>query len=227
MTWPNPPAPGSSTHRKLTFVRFAALRPGTRYWAAGKLAFDPMFRQLEPFLPDDGRILDLGCGYGLVAAWTAMARPNVRLVGVDPLLSRVRVARYVLEGRATAHVGDAQELLSARLPSWAAEPFDAALCIDVTHQGSGLVAVLAGLHRVLRQGGVLLLRTATKEHEQRESWSMGLERLLVRARGQRVIAFPSAAQVTAALLAAGFRDVRTADRVRGEPEMLFIARRCA
>jgi SAM-dependent methyltransferase len=45
------------------------------YWARGKLAGDPIFAALldEGVFADDTRILDLGCGRGLLAAWILAA----------------------------------------------------------------------------------------------------------------------------------------------------------
>lgn len=45
------------------------------YWARGKLRFDPYFSALlsERILPDHSRVLDLGCGRGLLAAWLLAA----------------------------------------------------------------------------------------------------------------------------------------------------------
>lgn len=45
------------------------------YWARGKLAGDPIFAALleQRVLPDNARVLDLGCGRGLLAAWLLAA----------------------------------------------------------------------------------------------------------------------------------------------------------
>jgi SAM-dependent methyltransferase len=44
-------------------------------WARGKLRYDPIFSALieQSVLPDGARILDLGCGRGLLAAWLLAA----------------------------------------------------------------------------------------------------------------------------------------------------------
>jgi len=48
------------------------------HFALGKLAGDPVFRMLlrHQLIPDPCRILDLGCGQGLLAAWLAAARAS-------------------------------------------------------------------------------------------------------------------------------------------------------
>lgn len=45
------------------------------YWAQGKLFLDPIFTALldQKIFPDHARILDLGCGRGLLAAWLLAA----------------------------------------------------------------------------------------------------------------------------------------------------------
>lgn len=44
-------------------------------------------------LPKGGKILDLGCGYGLLANLIALKNPDTSVVGIDLKASRIRVAR--------------------------------------------------------------------------------------------------------------------------------------
>lgn len=48
------------------------------YFARGKLGGDPMFLGLlkRGLIPDQARILDLGCGQGLLAAWLLATRQS-------------------------------------------------------------------------------------------------------------------------------------------------------
>jgi SAM-dependent methyltransferase len=50
------------------------------HWARGKLRHDPIFTALleQPLLPDGARVLDLGCGRGLLAAWLLAAEQLAR-----------------------------------------------------------------------------------------------------------------------------------------------------
>ncbi len=64
----------ASLKKKLLDFATAPYRPTGRFnyhWARGKLGSDPIFAALlkRPILPDGARVLDLGCGRGLLAAW--------------------------------------------------------------------------------------------------------------------------------------------------------------
>src|SRR4051794_8501412 len=105
-------------------------------------------------LPSDGRILDLGCGFGewLFAALEAV--PGVTGVGVDtsePALTEAgeRAVRRTLSGRVTFEQADAG--------GWQGEGFDAVLCVGATHALGGLGPTLTAVRRHLRPGGRVLL----------------------------------------------------------------------
>jgi SAM-dependent methyltransferase len=111
-----------------------------------------LVRRLE--VPDGGRVLDLGCGFG---EWllTVLARtPHTRGVGVDvsaPALAeaRGRSQRRGLADRVSFEQGEAA--------AYAGEGFDAVLCIGATHAYGGLGPTLAAVRRHLVPGGRVLL----------------------------------------------------------------------
>jgi 2-polyprenyl-6-hydroxyphenyl methylase/3-demethylubiquinone-9 3-methyltransferase len=120
--------------------------------------------------PKGRRVLDAGCGGGLVARELAAAGAEV--VGVDRSLGSLGVAR-----RATpARFSPAQGRLE-RLP-FADAGFDAVVAADVLEHLPDLPAVVAELARVLRPGGSFLFDTVN-----RTPWSwftavFGLEQVL-------------------------------------------------
>jgi ubiquinone/menaquinone biosynthesis C-methylase UbiE len=99
------------------------------------------------------RVLDLGCGSGVVAR--AVARrvgPNGRVVAVDPSPVMLSVAREIaeregLQDRIEFRVGDAREL---DLPD---HSFDVVLAITVLSHTTNAERALPGLIRVTRPGG--------------------------------------------------------------------------
>jgi SAM-dependent methyltransferase len=105
-------------------------------------------------LPPDGRILDLGCGFGewLFAALEAV--PGASAVGVDssaPALAeaRQRAADRNLAGRVAFEQADAG--------SWQGKGFDAVFCVGATHAFGGLGPTLTAVRGYLRPGGTVLL----------------------------------------------------------------------
>lgn len=100
------------------------------------------------------RILDVGCGPGFyVAELLDLVGPDGFVVGVDNSPDMVAVAASRVEGHNNTafHVGDATSL-----PVEDAG-FDAALSVQVFEYVPDVRAALAEMHRVLREGGRLVL----------------------------------------------------------------------
>jgi len=94
------------------------------HFARGKLSCDPMFPGLleRGLIPDNARILDLGCGQGLLAAWLLAARQSYAagkwpagwaapgqpadIRGVDLLSSDIQRAQTALGAPARFEQGD-------------------------------------------------------------------------------------------------------------------------
>ncbi len=122
------------------------VRPGERTIAGFRLA------EALRFLPERGRVLEVGCGAGRFLRGVARARPGLQLCGVDlsqAALARAAAASPGLELRAVASPG-------AALPAADAE-FDAVLGLDVLEHVPDPGRILAELRRVLAQDGVLHL----------------------------------------------------------------------
>lgn len=98
------------------------------HFARGKLGFDPMFPGLleRGLIPDNARILDLGCGQGLLAAWLLAARQSYAagvwpagwaapgqpadIRGVDLLGSDIQRAQTALGAPARFEQGDMRQV---------------------------------------------------------------------------------------------------------------------
>src|SRR5580698_2592007 len=82
--------------RAYSLVRFSILRP-------------KLLSVMDLLLRDEGRILDVGCGFGLFAAYFGQTQPRRRIVGVDPSARRIQLARHVASALSlhqhTFHVG--------------------------------------------------------------------------------------------------------------------------
>jgi len=151
--------------RAYSRVRFSILRP-------------KLLSVMDLLLTDEGRILDVGCGFGLFAAYFGQTHPRRRITGVDPDARRVAIARSVAARLQLHHhefiVGDVRDgLLSG--------PFDAVYVLDVMHHlpREDQLAVLERLAGLLVRGGMLLVKDITTEPRFGLLFTRALDRLMV------------------------------------------------
>lgn len=114
-----------------------------------------------------GSLLDAGCGTGGFLAWAAGRGTFTRLCGIDVSAEAIEIARETLP-EAELRVAPLE-----RLPFEDGE-FDVAVSLDVlqhVHE-TQVDASLRELRRVLREGGVLLVRTNgdRRSRREREDW---------------------------------------------------------
>jgi SAM-dependent methyltransferase len=167
------------------------------YFARGKLRTDPVFTTLlaQKLLPRTPRLLDLGCGQGLVAAWLDAAnqchldghwppswpappRP-ISIRGIEIDAHEVRRAQPALGKLAQIECAD---LRSAPLPD-----SDAILLLDVLHyiEPVSQKLLLDRAHAALSRDGVLLLRIGNAAGGVRFTWSRWVDAAIWRLRGRR------------------------------------------
>ena len=212
------------------------LECGIAAWefANGKLRFDPVYLDACRAVrwPDEGRILDLGCGRGLMLALLAAryqreasaALPLVTLHGIEYRPRMVTLARQALGEAVTIDEGD---LTTAALPGCRV-----ALLFDVLHclPGPMQEALLTRLRDCMEPGGVLVVREANAAGGWRFTLGETCNRLvaLLQGRWRRRFQFRTADEWSALLGRFGFE-------VEGDPRghnalyanVLLIARKKA
>lgn len=209
------------------------------HFARGKLGGDPAFRALleRGLIADNARVLDLGCGQGLLASWLLSARrlhergqwpsgwpeaPRLaQMRGIELMARDVERARDALGGAADFVVGNICDT-----------PFgtvDVIVILDVLHY-IDLAAqqdVLRRCRDALSSEGVLLLRIGDAAGGLPFRISNWVDHLVTFARGHRLSRFTcrSMAQWCDALSALGFR-VDAMPMSRGTPfaNVLLAAR---
>ncbi len=198
--------------------RYRHLSPFLRLFARFKVKLDPMFPRLDELLDPVGRVLDLGCGYGVPAAWLMERRPSLRVVACDVDEERVRVAGWALSDRAEVH-----QLSAPGLPlnAWGIE---AVLMLDMAHylDDRSLGLTLTTVQEALSGGGQLLMRV-TVPGERANAWERLLEATRLRLAGRQPT-FRSVKQLTAALDLAGFAVERVEASAPGREETWISAR---
>ncbi len=108
--------------------------------------------------PLDGlRLLDIGCGGGLVAE--PLTRLGAEVVGIDATARNVEVARvHAAEGGLTIDYRHA----AAEDLAEAGESFDAVLALEIVEHVASLDAFVAASARMVRPGGLMVVATLNR-----------------------------------------------------------------
>ncbi len=97
------------------------------------------------------RVLDVGCGTGVLLAELARAHAHASLAGVDAVNEMLSIARRRLPPAVDLRQGWAQQL------PWEDASFDVVVSCNMFHYIRQLRAALAEMARVLRRGGRLVI----------------------------------------------------------------------
>jgi len=146
-------------------IRFSILRP-------------KLLSVMDLLLPDEGRILDIGCGFGLFAAYFGQTQTGRRIVGVDPNARRVEMARKVC-----SHLGlDGHEFMAGDARDVPlAGGFSGAYVLDVMHHipAADQLPLLERLRDLLAPRGVLVVKDITTEPRFGLEFTRLLDRVMV------------------------------------------------
>lgn len=192
---------GSKIHVQRVLGRYQHMEAYTRIFARFKMSLDPMFPRLAEFVKNPRTILDIGCGYGVPAAWLLALYPEARIFGIDPDLRRVHLSARVVGERGSIQIGRAPEI--PEIP----DPADTVLLLDIIHilSDEDLQLTFERLRSRMLPGGkgILILRS-TVPLQARPSFARRLETARLRLNGVNA-RFRSVAEVNHALSQAGFR----------------------
>jgi uncharacterized protein (DUF2062 family)/2-polyprenyl-3-methyl-5-hydroxy-6-metoxy-1,4-benzoquinol methylase len=205
--WRRSRAPGEAAWRdQLRAVRraFASAPRGHRGYVTGKLAMDPVYRQVCEGLGPVQRAVDLGTGLGLLPLLLAVRGQARELVGVDWDSAKLESARLAA-GRLSCPASlrfEHGDVRSTALPE-----ADAVFLVDVLHYYplDEQRALLARAAALLRPGGRLILRET--DREARSLLTRLIEALAVRLRWNKGpgLTFRSGAELAAELEPLGLR----------------------
>lgn len=166
------------------------------HFAFGKLTGDPAFAHIlaRGLIPDRSRILDLGCGQGLMAALLQTARDRcgnwpagmslppdpVAYCGIDVERRSIERAKHAVDGTAHFVCADIRSV-----------PFDAAdtvILLDVLHylDYRAQEQLLRRVCDAMKAGGRMLLRVADESSTLRFRCTVAIDRVLMTLRGQRI-----------------------------------------
>ena len=171
---------GSKEHTRRTILRYRHLPAHPRMFARFKIMIDPMFTELQKYVQNPRRLIDIGCGYGIPSTWLLEIYPQAQVFGLEPDEHRVLVASYAIGNRGNVQIGRAPDLPEVE------GSVDYVLMLDMLHLISDeeLRLVLQRIYEKLETGGVLLIR-ATIPSSRKVPWKRWVEATRLKISGMQ------------------------------------------
>lgn len=122
---------------------------------------------IEDRVPEEGRVLDVGCGHGLFTALMAVASPARSILGVDPSEGKIQIAQGL-----TAKLPNVR-FFQGTIQEVDEGPFDAITILDVLYllPLEEKVRILRRCHELLAPGGRLVLKTNDTHPAWKYQWA--------------------------------------------------------
>jgi 2-polyprenyl-3-methyl-5-hydroxy-6-metoxy-1,4-benzoquinol methylase len=133
--------------------------------------------EIGQYLPRSGRVLDVGCGFGLFALYFAIRIPTIHVQGFDLSEYRVQLARRAAEKLGVEnvefHVGDATDLRIEH-------PIAAAYMLDLIHHipERSVRPLVAAIAANLGVGGRLVLKDIESSRSYKLVFTWLLDKLM-------------------------------------------------
>ena len=186
------------------------------------------FDAIEAQVPAAGRVLEVGCGHGLLALYLALSGPGRSVTGVDIDEHKITLARQAAE---RLHPGEADTSFAVVEPDgFAAGDFDAIVIADVLYLlgAQARRALLAQCVEHLAPGGVLLVKETDRVPRWKGTITVAQERLatsVLRITEGDEVSFAPPGEFVAQLRDAGLEvTTERVDRGYVHPHVLIAAR---
>jgi 2-polyprenyl-3-methyl-5-hydroxy-6-metoxy-1,4-benzoquinol methylase len=188
-------------------------------WGRFRIMRQRFLEEIGQYLPARGRVLDIGCGFGLFSLYYAKALPSLNIRGFDLNPRRIematRAAKRLGLGNVQYEVRDAQHFRRG-------DQFDAAYMLDIIHHIPPAAAqpLIQAVADSLPLGGVLLL----KDVDTHPTYKRVFTRVLDWAMDPRApVRYWSAAEMQGMVEKVGFRVYRhKMIDILPYPHMLYI-----
>jgi 2-polyprenyl-3-methyl-5-hydroxy-6-metoxy-1,4-benzoquinol methylase len=129
-------------------------------------------------LPNQGGILDLGCGHGLFSLALGLSSPSRTILGIDHDTGRVALASKAVLDLPNVQI----QLGTIAHPPEGHQPYSGIAMIDVLHYFDFTTqeAVLQKAYDRLKKGGILLVREVDPEGGLASAWNRFYESIATR-----------------------------------------------
>jgi len=135
--------------------------------------------EIGQYLPDAGRVLDIGCGFGRFSLYYARLHPAIALTGVDLNAGRIATAQAAA---ARLDIANAQYRVQDAATLRLDEPIDCVYMLDLIHHlpPDSVERLCAHLHAILTPGGRLIVKDVDTRPRYKMWFTWALDRLMDR-----------------------------------------------
>lgn len=202
---------------------------GARLHVAGRWLTGP-FGAIEALLPAGGRILDWGCGHGVLAVWAAANAPGRTVVGADIDAAKLRQATQAVDAAGLEGRVELRHVSPTDLPDGA---WDAIVLNDVVYlmAPDGQQRLVRACAAALAPGGILVSKELGahprwKHRVSRAQEHLAVSALRITATGDGLQPFPDPTVVAGWMADEGLAtEVVQLDRGYHVPHVAAIGRR--
>jgi len=112
------------------------------------------FQKIESLLPEEGVIIDVGCGYGLLSNLVALKSDKRNVIGIDSAEKRILIAQKTVNGRKNIEFVR-QDITAFGFPSC-----DAVVMSDVFHHLPPDIQdnLIKNIYENLKNNGILIIQ---------------------------------------------------------------------
>lgn len=179
--------------------------PGIRAFVRARHILCPL-STIETYVPDQGRILDLGCGHGLFSALMSVTSPERSILGVDPSSAKIDIAISLASKLSNV------SFFQGTIDDVSEQDLDAVTIMDVLYllPIPEKLKIMERCRELLRPGGKLVLKTNDTHPTWKYRWAWLQEVAMTRiglTMGEHALYFISCKQTVELLKEAGFRQI--------------------
>ena len=128
--------------------------PELEWYMKIKLLLEKNYQSFHDLLPMQGKLLDIGCGYGFMSYMLHFTSPQREITGIDYDQEKIKTASHCFDKTTNANFYFADAL------DFAFEKYDGIILADMLHylQPAGQVQLVEKCIRHLQPGGTIIIR---------------------------------------------------------------------
>ncbi len=150
-------------YREQLFYNYIYKGPVLEWYMRVKVSMEKNYQPIHDLLPQRGRLLDIGCGYGFMSHMLHFVSPERDVTGIDYDEEKIAVANHCF----SKDEGIRFEHADATL--YPMEKYDGIVIADMLHylQEPQQQMIIENAMKALRPQGILLIREGNKDLEER------------------------------------------------------------